>query len=261
MRIRATDIRAAAALVAALCTTGAPVAAQSGSSKASGSNPAPSSGSATSIGVRVGTLGIGLELSHLLSDHIGLRVGGNYFSQNRTQNVESTNYAATAKVQSFTGLLDWYLGRRGAFHFSAGAVSNALTLDGVGIPSPGVPAGRRCVEDTKRYIKRTSFKSGLLAILAVVSSSVPFINVFSSRLKYAAKSYVTVMMLMYAVDWAWRDAFSGNAPSDGVVPMTSQRWNGANDERVITAADSHVGSTKSNFLRVPLTSLLQSAAQ
>ena len=127
--------------------------------------------------------------------------------------------------------------------------------------SPGVPAGRRCVEDTKRYIKRTSFKSGLLAILAVVSSFVPYINVFSSSLTYVAKSYVTVMMLMYAVDWAWRDAFSGNAPSDGVVPMTSQQWNGANDERVITAADSHVGSTKSNFLRVPLTSLLRLAAQ
>ena len=137
MRIRATDIRAAAAFLAALCTTSAPVAAQSGSSKASGSNPAPSSGSANSIGVRVGTLGIGLELSHLLSDHIGLRVGGNYFSQNRTQKVESTNYAATAKLQSFTGLLDWYPARRGAFHFSAGAVSNPLTLDGVGIPESG----------------------------------------------------------------------------------------------------------------------------
>ena len=110
MCIRATGISAAAALLAALSTTGASLAAQAGASKANESNPAPSSGSATSIGVRVGTLGIGLELSHLLSDHIGLRVGGNYFSQNRAQKVESTTYNATAKLQSFTGLLDWYPG-------------------------------------------------------------------------------------------------------------------------------------------------------
>ena len=132
MRIGAT-----AALLAALCTTGVPLAAQSGTSKASGSNPAPGSGSATSIGVRVGTLGIGLELSRLLGDHIGFRVGGNFLSLNQQRTEESITYDATAKLQSFTGLLDWYPGRRRAFHFSAGAVSNPLTLDGVGVPASG----------------------------------------------------------------------------------------------------------------------------
>ena len=104
---------------------------------ASPAAPAQSSGSSTSIGLRVGTLGLGLEISHLLSDHIGLRVGGNYLSLNQKRTEESITYDATAKLQSFSGLLDWYPGRRGAFHISAGAVTNPLTVDGVGVPEGG----------------------------------------------------------------------------------------------------------------------------
>lgn len=143
MRIRTT-----ATLITALCATCAPLVAQSGTTRtgtskpatgmattqAAASAPAASNGSSTSIGFRVGTLGLGLELSHLLSDHIGLRVGGNYFSQSRSDTQGSVTYDGTVKLQSFSGMLDWYPGRRGAFHFSAGAVSNPLKVDGVGVP-------------------------------------------------------------------------------------------------------------------------------
>jgi pimeloyl-ACP methyl ester carboxylesterase len=127
--------------------------------------------------------------------------------------------------------------------------------------SPGVPAGRRCVEDTKRYVKRTGIKAGILILLAAASFFVPEVSFLTPTLTYHAKTFATVVTLMYAVDWAWREAFSGYSPSDGVVPMSSQLWQGANSERVITGADSHVGSTKSALVRIQLGSLLQEANQ
>ena len=39
----------------------------------------------------------------------------------------------------------------------------------------------------------------------------------------------------------------------------SQRWPGANDERVIPSADSHTGSTKSEKVRTALDDLLRQA--
>jgi hypothetical protein len=114
-----------------------PTVSQPAVSKPTVSQPEPGCGSSTSIGIRVGTLGVGLELSHLLGDHFGLRVGGNYFSQTRAQTEQSITYDATVKLQSFTGLLDWYPSRRGAFHFTAGAVSNPLKVAGVGVPESG----------------------------------------------------------------------------------------------------------------------------
>lgn len=125
--------------------------------------------------------------------------------------------------------------------------------------SPSVPQGRRCVEDTKRYVKRAGFKVGVLAILSYVASLTPYINIFSASLTYVAKTYATVLTLMYAVDWAWRDAFSSNEPSDGVVPMSSQRWPNADAERVIVGADSHVGSTKSDKVASEVRILINAA--
>jgi hypothetical protein len=108
----------------ALCVPGAVLAAQGSGSTASD----------MSIGLRFGTLGIGVELSKLLNDHLGVRVGGNYFSLNQTATKSDISYDATLKLQAFTGLLDWYPGSRGAFHLSGGVVTNPVTFSGVGQP-------------------------------------------------------------------------------------------------------------------------------
>ncbi len=96
-----------------------------------------STGSDMSVGIRVGTLGIGAEVSKLLTDHIGVRVGGNYFSANTTRAESDITYVATAKLQAFTGLVDLYPGSRGSFHFSAGVITNPLTFTGTGQPTNG----------------------------------------------------------------------------------------------------------------------------
>jgi pimeloyl-ACP methyl ester carboxylesterase len=128
--------------------------------------------------------------------------------------------------------------------------------------SQGVPMGRRCVEDTKRMVKRSTWRAIASGLLSVVAVAIPVVGPFlASSLKYDGKASATLVALLYSVDIIWRDAFSGFAPSDGVVPMSSQRWVGANAERVITGADSHVGSTKSDLVRAQLAQLLVVASQ
>jgi hypothetical protein len=67
--------------------------------------------------------------------------------------------------------------------------------------------------------------------------------------------------VQYAVDWKWREAFCDNQSCDGVVRMNSQLYPTANAERVISNADSHVGSTKSMLVQQNLRGLMNLALQ
>ncbi len=142
----------------AFCLPGATLAAQ-----------APTNaGSNSSIGLRVSTLGVGLEAARLLSDHFGLRVGANYFSLSRSQRKEEVVYDATLKFQAFTGVVDWYPGKRGAFHFTAGAVSNPLKFSGVGQPTDG--------NITLNDVEYTQAQVGVLTATAKYASVLPYVG-------------------------------------------------------------------------------------
>lgn len=114
-------------VLAALCVSSGSLAAQQPTNATSD----------MSVGLGVGTLGVGLQVSKLLSDHFGVRVGGNYFSLNTTQTQSDITYVATAKLQAFTGLVDFYPASRGAFHLTAGVISNPMSFSGVGQPTNG----------------------------------------------------------------------------------------------------------------------------
>lgn len=94
-----------------------------------------SHGSDVSIGVRFGTLGIGPEISKLVTSHVGLRAGINFFSESHTFNQSNANVDATLKLKAFTGLLDLYPGARGSFHLTGGVITNPVTVTGSGTPS------------------------------------------------------------------------------------------------------------------------------
>jgi hypothetical protein len=87
--------------------------------------------------VRFGTLGIGGEISKLLTSHIGIRASGNYFSYNRNFNNTDVTYDASLKFEAITGLIDLYPAGRGPFHFSGGVMTRPITLTGSGVPSNG----------------------------------------------------------------------------------------------------------------------------
>lgn len=96
------------------------------------------SGSDVSIGLRFGTLGIGPEISKLVTSHIGLRAGINFFSESHTFNQSNADIDATLKLKAFTGLVDLYPGARGSFHLTAGVITNPITVTGSGTPTGNI---------------------------------------------------------------------------------------------------------------------------
>ncbi len=94
-------------------------------------------GTDLSLAVRFGTLGIGGEISKLVTPHVGLRVSGNYFTYNKNFTNNDVSYDASLKFEGITGLIDLYPASRGAFHFSAGVMTRPITLSGGGVPSNG----------------------------------------------------------------------------------------------------------------------------
>ncbi len=87
------------------------------------------------ITLRAGTQGIGGEVSKLVVPHVGVRVGGEFFSLNTSRTQTDISYKLSAKLHSLNGLLDLYPGAHGSFHFTVGVVSNPLTATGTGKPS------------------------------------------------------------------------------------------------------------------------------
>ena len=94
-------------------------------------------GTDLSLAVRFGTLGIGGEISKLLTPHVGIRASGNYFSYNKNFTNTDVNYDASLKFEGITGLIDLYPASRGAFRFSAGVMTRPITVSGSGVPSNG----------------------------------------------------------------------------------------------------------------------------
>ncbi len=97
-----------------------------------------SHGSDVSIGIRFGTLGVGPEISKLVTSHVGLRAGINFFSEDHTFNQSNANVDASLKLKAFTGLVDLYPGARGSMHFTVGVITNPITVTGTGTPTGDV---------------------------------------------------------------------------------------------------------------------------
>ena len=90
------------------------------------------------IGVRAGLLGVGGEVSKLLTSHVGVRVGANFFSYTlKGQKQNNIAFDGDAKWQSFTALLDLYPSPRGSFHLTAGLVTNPVKATVTGVPTSG----------------------------------------------------------------------------------------------------------------------------
>jgi hypothetical protein len=90
-----------------------------------------------SVAFRFGTPGLGLEVSKLVASHLGIRVGGSFFSYSVTKTQSSISYDASLKLHNLALLLDLYPSGRGSFHLTGGLVTNPLTITGTGQPSSG----------------------------------------------------------------------------------------------------------------------------
>ncbi len=85
----------------------------------------------TSLGLRAGTLGIGVEVAHAFTQNLGVRLGANGFKYTTSDNYQSIDYDAKLKLATGQLLFDWFPFANN-FRISAGGMYNAnkLTLNG-----------------------------------------------------------------------------------------------------------------------------------
>ena len=80
-----------------------------------------------SLGVRAGTLGLGLEFSYPISQRIGVRLNADSYNYSRTFNQDGIDYDGKAKLKTGSLLLDWYPFANN-FRISAGPMYNGNKL-------------------------------------------------------------------------------------------------------------------------------------
>ncbi|MEO8635615.1 MAG: hypothetical protein ABI587_10110 [Gemmatimonadales bacterium] len=90
------------------------------------------------VALRLGTLGVGFELGKQIMDHLSARVGINFgsLSSSGKQQTDIT-YDTHLKLKAVEALLDFYPSKRGVMHFTAGLLTNPVTITGNGQPSAG----------------------------------------------------------------------------------------------------------------------------
>ena len=110
------------------------------------SRPSGQRASDVGIGVRAGSLGAGITVSKLLVSHLGLRVGGDFFSQtfNGKKQTDIT-YDIKGQWNGLSALLDLYPAPRGSFHLTGGLITKPvkLTLTGVPTATGAIPINSR----------------------------------------------------------------------------------------------------------------------
>jgi hypothetical protein len=85
----------------------------------------------TSLGIRGGTLGGGVELSHAFSQRIGVRLDADGYNRKQSSTRDSIDYDMKLKLQTVSLLGDWFPFANN-FRISAGAMfnGNKFTLNG-----------------------------------------------------------------------------------------------------------------------------------
>src|SRR5712691_5523550 len=90
----------------------------------------------TSLGIRGGTLGAGVELSHAFGRRTGVRLNADGFNFSRTATQDNIQYDMKLKLQTASLLGDWYPFASN-FRISAGAMLNRNKFTLKGQPTNG----------------------------------------------------------------------------------------------------------------------------
>lgn len=80
-----------------------------------------------SLGVRAGSLGLGLEFSYPISGSLGVRLNADAYKYSRTFNQDGIDYDGKATLKTASLLIDWYPFANN-FRISAGPVYNGNKL-------------------------------------------------------------------------------------------------------------------------------------
>ena len=90
----------------------------------------------TSLGLRGGTLGGGVELSHAFGQRTGVRLNADGYNFKRTDTHDNIDYDMKLKLQTVSLLGDWFPFAKN-FRISAGAMLNRNKFSMKGLPTGG----------------------------------------------------------------------------------------------------------------------------
>ncbi len=130
--------------------------------------PASAQHADVAIVLRGGTPGIGVDLSKLLTAHVGVRAGAAFYSISATHTQSNVTYNAELKLHSVSALLDLYPMARGSFHLTGGVVTNPAT-----VTATGQPNGSSYTINGTTY---TSAQVGVLTGTAKYPSAAPYVG-------------------------------------------------------------------------------------
>lgn len=89
-----------------------------------------------SLNIQIGTLGIGAEYGRLLTDRLGVRVGGSFFRFGYDFTEDDIDYETDLEFQDFRALADFYPFGNG-FRLTGGAIRADHSISGTGSPAEG----------------------------------------------------------------------------------------------------------------------------
>ena len=90
----------------------------------------------TSLGIRGGTVGAGVELSHAFGPRTGVRLNADAYKYKQTNTYDDLDYDMKVKLQTVSLLGDWFPFANN-FRISAGAMLNGNKITLKGLPTNG----------------------------------------------------------------------------------------------------------------------------
>jgi hypothetical protein len=97
---------------------------------------AGAAGADTGVGVKLGTLGLGVDVTRAVTDRVSVRGTLNFLNYDRSLTESDVDYDADLRLQSLGVLADWHPWA-GGFRVSAGAFANRNRFDLRAKPAPG----------------------------------------------------------------------------------------------------------------------------
>ena len=202
MSIRSVSISVAVALLAVQAPS---MVAQAKSSQSHASD--------IGIAVRAGTIGIGGEVSKLLTSHVGARVGLNFYTLNDNgQKIGDNTFDVKAELHAFSALVDLYPGSRGSFHLTGGLMTTPAKVTGVGNGSSYSFNGA----------SYTASQVGTLTVAAQYGSTLPYVGLGFGTAASSHGGLAFAFDLGFAIGKPTLTMSGSNAPSGGAVDANIQ---------------------------------------
>lgn len=88
-----------------------------------------------SVGVRAGSLGLGLEAAKLITPNLAIRGGAYRYSHSFSRTESDVQFDVDLAFKAFSGIVDLFPAARGSFHLSGGLISAPAEIDGTGKPT------------------------------------------------------------------------------------------------------------------------------